>query len=71
MQDFKSLLKAKRAAVVNVTSTLRVFPLQVKDFLSVLPDRYSDSEPPVACRISESVIDELRLMMPARNTHNA
>jgi len=69
--DFKSLVKRKRAVAVNLKTTLLASPLQVKDFLTMHPERYNQSDPPVACRVSESAIDEIRLSMPARSTHRS
>ena len=70
-RDFKSLLKVKRSHSTSLAPTLREFPLQVQDFTTVHPDRYTDADPPVVSRVPASAIESLRLSMPARNTHKS
>ena len=71
VQEFKKLMKAKRLAAKGLKATMRNFPYAVKDFMSLYPGRYDDTEPPVASRFSASVIDEVRLSMPARNARRS
>jgi hypothetical protein len=59
----------KRIFRHHVPVTLRNFPQNPKDFMSLHPCLYVEGGPPVPSRFSSAVIDEVVAMTPARNTN--
>ena len=63
---FKRMRQHKDPAL---KASLRCFPKDVKQFLEARPDTYSADEQPVDCPLDEKAIEQLRISMPARQTH--
>ena len=80
LSDFKALLKSTRKTTTqcpNLPTTSR-YPQTPEDMKASCPELYAtayplaetdEGEKPIPSRISEGSLEQLRISMPARNTH--
>lgn len=70
LADLKRMWRTARASQV-VKQTCSQFPPSAADFQKMFPGLFSDSAPPVVCRLSIAAIEDVRMSLAARKTHKS